>query len=95
MFQKGRTKTGGRKAGIGNKIDAKLKERIAELVEGQFDNIVADLAELEPKDRVAAYQRFLEYVIPKQREQKTDVHVEARDKPHWLTATLDYPAFTE
>ncbi|WP_332368944.1 hypothetical protein [Spirosoma telluris] len=28
---------------------------------------------MEPKDRVTAYLKFLEYVLPKQREQKIDL----------------------
>lgn len=65
-------KTGGRTAGTPNKITADLKTKIADLIDEQFDGIVADLHAMEPKDRIAAYQRFLEYVLPKQREQKID-----------------------
>ncbi|MEZ0538941.1 hypothetical protein [Fibrella arboris] len=67
-------KTGGRKAGTPNKVTADLKSRINALIEEQFDAITGDLEHLEPKDRIAAYLKFLEYVLPKQREQKTDVN---------------------
>ncbi|WP_288428942.1 hypothetical protein [uncultured Spirosoma sp.] len=66
-------KTGGRAAGTPNKANAHLKERIHALIEDRFDTIVADLETLEPKERVAAFLKFLEYVLPKQREQRIDL----------------------
>ena len=66
-------KTGGRKAGTPNKVTSDLRGRIEQLVNDQFDSIKADLEALDPKDRIAAYQRFIEYVLPKQREQKIDL----------------------
>ncbi|GAB3503674.1 hypothetical protein GCM10027341_33160 [Spirosoma knui] len=72
-FEKGREKTGGRKAGSPNKATTDIKSRIATLIENQFDTIQADLETLEPKERVTVYLKFLEYVVPKQREQKIDL----------------------
>lgn len=66
-------KTGGRTAGTPNKVTSNLKNRIATLIDERFDAISSDLELLEPKDRVTAYLKFLEYVIPKQREQKIDL----------------------
>ena len=66
-------KTGGRTAGTPNKVSSDIKTKIAALIDEQFDAITADLADLEPKERVTAYLKFLEYVLPKQREQKLDV----------------------
>ena len=73
QFEKGREKTGGRKAGSTNKDTTDIKSKIAALIDNQFDTIQADLETLEPKDRVAAYLKFMEYVLPKQREQKIDL----------------------
>ena len=72
-FEKGHEKKGGRQAGTPNKASADLKGRIAALMDEQFDAIAADLELLEPKDRVTAYLKFLDYVLPKQREQKIDL----------------------
>ena len=72
-FESGRQKTGGRKAGTPNKTGIDIKTRIAGLIDSQFDSIQADLDTLDPKDRVAAYLKFMEYVLPKQREQKIDL----------------------
>ena len=66
-------KTGGRTVGTPNKVTTDLKTRIANLIDNQFDTIQADLDTLEPKDRVTAYLKFMEYVLPKQREQKIDL----------------------
>jgi hypothetical protein len=72
-FDKGHSKQGGRKAGTPNKMTGDLKSRISTLLDSQFDNVVDDLEQLEPKDRVTAYLKFLEYALPKQREQKIDL----------------------
>ncbi|NID11550.1 hypothetical protein [Fibrivirga algicola] len=66
-------KTGGRTVGTPNKITGNLKSRIATLMDERFDNIAYDLQILEPKDRIAAYLKLMEYVVPKQREQKIDM----------------------
>jgi hypothetical protein len=72
-FEKGREKTGGRKSGSTNRTSTDIKSKIADLIDQQFDAITADLELLEPKERVTAYLKFLEYVVPKQREQKIDL----------------------
>ncbi|MDB5242616.1 MAG: hypothetical protein JWP57_3241 [Spirosoma sp.] len=72
-FEKGKPKTGGRKSGSVNKTTSDLKSRIADLIDDHFETISEDLKALEPKDRIVAYQRFMEYVLPKQREQRIDL----------------------
>lgn len=67
------TKTGGRQKGTPNRLTTDLKSRIAEVVENGFMSIESDLEALEPKDRVSAYVKLLEYVMPKQRETKIDI----------------------
>ena len=72
-FDKGHEKIGGRPKGVPNKMTADLKSRIAQIVQDGFDAIESDLAELEPKDRVGAYLKMLEYLLPRQLESKIDV----------------------
>ncbi|GAB2554330.1 hypothetical protein [Spirosoma areae] len=72
-FEKGKPKTGGRKRGHPNKVTTDIKSRIAALIDEQFETIHADLEALEARERVTAYLKFLEYVLPKQREQKIDL----------------------
>ncbi|WP_273212671.1 hypothetical protein [Runella zeae] len=63
----------GRPKGVPNKLTSDLKSRIAQIVENGFENVESDLEALEAKDRVNAYLKFLEYLLPKQRETKIDV----------------------
>ncbi|GAB3959001.1 hypothetical protein GCM10028805_54270 [Spirosoma harenae] len=72
-FEKGHTKKGGRQPGSKNKVPSDIKTRIAALIDGRFDRIVTILDELDPKDEMTAYLKFLEYILPKQREQKVDI----------------------
>lgn len=71
-FKKGQMKTGGRKVGSTNKVKTRLKESISEIVDSNLETIRHDLAQLEPKDRISLLLKFVEYVIPKEREQKID-----------------------
>ena len=66
-------KTGGRTAGTPNKVTDDIKSRITALINEQFETIQSDLEELDAKERVTAYLKFLEYVLPKQRESKIDL----------------------
>lgn len=71
---KGKTNNpNGRPKGSPNKLTSDLKNRIAQIVENGFENVESDLEALEAKDRVNAYLKFLEYLLPKQRETKIDV----------------------
>ncbi|AEI49720.1 hypothetical protein [Runella slithyformis] len=63
----------GRPKGVGNKLNNDLKSRIAQIVENGFEAIESDLEALEAKDRINAYLKFLEYLVPKQRETKIDI----------------------
>ena len=64
----------GRPKGVPNKMTADLKSRIAQIVENGLESMQSDLLEaLEPKERVGAYLKMLEYLLPKYRETKIDV----------------------
>ena len=67
-----RMKTGGRQKGTPNKVTGLLKEWVCELIESNKEQIKADLATLSPKDRVMMLERFLSYVLPKQRNDDTN-----------------------
>lgn len=64
-FQKGKKKTGGRKKNVPNKVTVDLRELITGLLTDQFNQVTEDLRELNPKDRVAAWIKLLEYSLPK------------------------------
>jgi hypothetical protein len=62
----------GRPKGVPNKTTKELKGLIHRVVERQLETIEADLQALEAKDRLAVLLKLVEYVLPKQREQKID-----------------------
>lgn len=72
-FETGREKTGGRQPGSTNRTTTDIKSRIANFIDEQFDSIADDMSQLKPKERVTAYLKLMEYVVPKQREQKIDL----------------------
>lgn len=68
-FEKGHSgNPNGRKTGTPNAINRDLRERIRDLLENQFEQVTNDLLSLEPKDRVNAWLKMSEFVLPKQRE---------------------------
>lgn len=73
-------KTGGRVAGTPNKTSAVVRAAIAKTLDEYFnsDTFTKDIAELEPKDRVAAMEKFTAYVAPKLQSTSLDVATESR-----------------
>ena len=69
--KKGSEKTGGRKKGTPNKINKQTKEVISDLVEGLTEQVIRDIADLEPRDRIAVWIKLTEYILPK--PQRVDV----------------------
>lgn len=67
-------KTGGRKKGTQNKVTALTKEIIADLTSKLQPMIMEDIEALDPKDRVAAYIKLAEFVVPK--PQRLDISLE-------------------
>lgn len=63
-FKKGHAKTGGRKKGTPNKSHSKVRDAFALLLEDNLEQLEADLAELEPKDRVRLLLDLAKYVVP-------------------------------
>jgi len=65
----------GKPKGAKNKVTIALKERVTLLIENNFEKIEADINKLEPKERVQAIIKLMEFVIPRQFKQdgKLDV----------------------
>ena len=72
-FEKGHAKKGGRSPGSKNKVPLDIKTRIAALIDEQFETVQAKLSELDAKEHVTQYIKLLEFILPKQRENKIDV----------------------
>ena len=72
-----RQKTGGRKAGTPNKVTAKVKGSIADILAEHFtpEKVAENLEAMEPKDRLLFLTKLLDYSIPKlkQTDLKADI----------------------
>jgi hypothetical protein len=66
---KGTPKTGGRQAGTPNKVTGTMKEFPTNIIDENREQIRKDLKALEPKDRLAMLERFMQYVTPKNHEE--------------------------
>ena len=78
--KKGTPKTGGREAGTPNKITGTLKDFVVNLLDDNREQIVEDLKRLKPKERVAVYERMMQYVLPKQQSVSADVDLNGLSK---------------
>lgn len=75
-FQKGKSgNPGGRKKGSKNKATKTLRERVSQLLDNNFEQVVEDMKSLDAKQRVDTWVKLLEYVMPKlqRSEQVIDV----------------------
>lgn len=72
-FQKGRKKTGGRSKGVGNKDISEFKKELKSGLVERLSNFfeLLDSENLADKDKINAYLKALEFVMPKQ--QKIDM----------------------
>ena len=60
-------KTGGRKTGTPNKATVEVKDKIAALLnEYSQEQMIADLMELKPLERLKTFTTLAEYLTPKQ-----------------------------
>lgn len=73
-------KTGGRTAGTPNKKTAAIREVVTNIVEeySSSQQMMKDIAELDPKDRLMVIVKLTEYVIPKLQSTTLDVAVESK-----------------
>ncbi len=76
MFKKGNVSNPkGRTPGTPNKVTADLRTRINALLSDSFEQIVEDFNQLEPRERVVAWAKLAEYVLPKLQRTETVVDV--------------------
>jgi DNA primase catalytic subunit len=75
----GRGRLGGRKKGQPNKTTTDLRNFIKCLLEDSTEQIKSDLAELEPKERLAILEKLMSYVIPKMQTISADVTTRAEE----------------
>ena len=80
QYIKKKKKTGGRTKGTPNKASSAVRGAITKMLDGYFssDMFVQDIAVLEPKDRVAAMEKFAAYVAPKLQATTLDLTEESK-----------------
>lgn len=75
-FNSDTARQAGRKStrrGIPNRATSDLRQVVADLLDRNADAIVKDLEALEPKDRVNAWIRLLEFSLPKLNRTSTEL----------------------
>ena len=77
---KGTSKTGGRAKGTPNKVNATLKEFIKNVIDNNREQIIADMQELEPYQRLLFIERLVGYVLPKQAAVDVQTQIDAEYK---------------
>ncbi|MDA8589269.1 hypothetical protein N9L00_03535 [Flavobacteriaceae bacterium] len=64
-------KTGGRQQGTPNKVSARIKDRLGDIIELTLDSI--DVNEFSEVEKIKLLQALCHYVIPKQKQVYNDV----------------------
>lgn len=79
-FEKGHKKIGGRVKGTPNKVDIqKVRETLAGIMDDYVKNqLVKDLADMEPKDRAMVLDRYNQYVMPKFQSVEAQIAVDGK-----------------
>ncbi|MDO4783394.1 MAG: hypothetical protein Q4A09_09300, partial [Capnocytophaga felis] len=62
---KGTTKTGGRQKGTPNKATGDMRKWLKSFLDQNQEQIEKDFKALEPKERIQAFERLLQYTLPK------------------------------
>ena len=69
-FVKGQGRIAGRQKGTPNRTSTTLKNTIEGIVNRQVETLESDLEGLDGRDKINFVLKLIEYVLPKQREQK-------------------------
>lgn len=73
-MEKGKTNNpNGRPKGSGNQINSQTKELIQKFISENFDTIMKDFKELEPKDRISSFLNLMKFVVPPARDTDADL----------------------
>lgn len=64
----GKGRLGGREKGVPNKVTGTLRDFVVNLIDQNREQIEKDLAALTPKERLQIIEKFMQYVLPKQKD---------------------------
>ena len=70
----------GRPKGARNKITKDLRKWVDELLNDNRQLFISDLGKLEPRDRVAMFEKLLQHVLPKQQSITVEAQIQAEYK---------------
>lgn len=77
-MRKGKTNNpNGRPKGKPNKVTSELKAWINKIIDDNKEQVINDLKELDPKDRLTIIERLMQYVIPKQQSISVEAQIQA------------------
>ena len=66
----------GRPKGKPNKVTATMRENISKFCADNWNQVQEDFNQLEPKERIQLFERFLQYSIPKRTESQMKIDFE-------------------
>lgn len=73
---KGSIKTGGRKAGIPNKVTSDLREWVNALVNNNREQMISDLKKLTPDKRLMFLEKLMSYCVPKMQQNNITMNID-------------------
>lgn len=74
---KGTAKTGGRKKGTPNKATNDMRKWLKSFLDQNQEQIEKDFKALEPKERIQAFERLLQYTLPKMQTMDANIELDA------------------
>lgn len=63
------------RAGVPNKANAALRERVHALIDDNYQQVVRDIKSLKPRERVDAWLKLLEYALPKLQRSEMSIDI--------------------
>ena len=82
MFKEGESgNPSGRPAGSENKLNSELRDVIKKFIESKVDELPSWFDELSsPKEKITAFEKLLQYILPRQKEVGLEVDSDALRK---------------
>lgn len=81
-------KFGGRTKGTPNKTTTEVKNLLHEFISCNIENLQVDFDSLEPKDRLAFFERALRFILPTQQKSEIDINQLSESELEKLTDSL-------